>query len=294
MSSNLSVVNFAVGGGLTVSGKTTLAETILSSSTASFQGVSTTSLNVTGTSTFNNSLPTSTQTPLLDAQLTTKFYVDTADSIQKTYIDDADLSLNTRITSVDSSRKTYIDEADLSLNTRITSVDSLRKTYIDEQDTILNTRITNTDAAQKIYIDSYYKPNDVIQMKVYNKGDLTSTYAQGTTYTSLFTEIFSSKSNDSTIQVIFDCQWGISGLGNTDDSWKSSIFINNVIVATKNIVFNNDNRHSCIALFPISGAIKNYQKGNIFISIKAAAIQSVQDQTLTLNSYNVTFVEIQN
>jgi hypothetical protein len=78
-------------------------------------------------------------------------------------------------------------------------------------------------------------------------------------------------------------------VGYTDDIWKSSIFINNVIVATKIIVLNNDNRHSCIALFPISGAIKNYEKGNIFILIKAAAIQSDQDQTLALNSYNVKY-----
>ena len=111
MSSNLAVVNFAVGGGLTVSGKTTLSETVLSSSTASFQGLTTTNMNVTGTSKFNNSLPTSIQTPVSNAELTTKIYVDTAYGVQKTYIDDADLSLNRRITLVNSSRKTYIDEA---------------------------------------------------------------------------------------------------------------------------------------------------------------------------------------
>jgi hypothetical protein len=131
MSSNLAVVNFTVGGSLTVSGKITLAETVLSSSsvdiqglttttinitgkttlkdtltststgsfqglstttlnatsTGSFQGLSTTNLNATGLSTFNSSLPTSTLKPTLDNDFTTKIYVDTADSTNKTYID---------------------------------------------------------------------------------------------------------------------------------------------------------------------------------------------------------------
>ncbi len=120
--SNLAVVNFSVGGTLTVSGKITLAETVLSSSTASFQGLSTTSLTTTGTSTFNGSLPTSTKTPTLDSQLTTKIYVDTADT-----------TLNTRIMDNDTSVRTYIDASYNELNTRITKTDADQKTYIDNQ-----------------------------------------------------------------------------------------------------------------------------------------------------------------
>jgi hypothetical protein len=288
MSSNLAVVNFAVGGGLTVSGKTTLSETILSSSTASFQGISTTSLTATGTSTFNGSLPTSTQNPTLDSQLTTKIYVDTADSV-----------INKRITDTDDLQRIYIDGSYNALNTRITDTDELQRTYIDASYNTLNTRITDTDAAQRIYIDTY-KPNNVIQMKVYNspnitQGGLASTFAKGTTYTILFSELFISKSSSSTIQVIFDCQWGISGPGFTNDSWKSSIFINGQIIATKVVEFNNDSRNSSVVLFPISAAIINDTKNKqIPISIQAAAIQSNPEQTLTLNTYNVTFIEIQN
>jgi hypothetical protein len=167
MSSNLSVINFAVGGTLTISGKTTLAETILSSSTASFQGVSTTSLTTTGTSTFT-SLPTSTQIPTLDSQLTTKIYVDTADSTQKLYIDDADTVLNNRITSVDNLRKTYVDDADTVLNNRITSVDNLRKTYVDDADTVLNNRITSVDNLRKTYVDDGDKVLDT-KINTYGK-----------------------------------------------------------------------------------------------------------------------------
>ena len=107
MSSNLAVINFAVGGTLTVSGRTTLGDTT-SMSSGSFQGLETTTLQVSDTSTFNNSLPTSTQTPTSNNQLTTKKYVDDADTV-----------LNTRITDTDSAQKTYIDASYNELNTKI-------------------------------------------------------------------------------------------------------------------------------------------------------------------------------
>jgi hypothetical protein len=140
MSSNLAVINFSVGGTLTVSGKITLAETVLSSSSVDIQGITTTSLNTTGTSTFTK-LPTSSQTPTLDNQLTTKVYVDTADGV-----------VNKRITDTVSAQKKYIDDADTVLDNRITTVDNSRKTYIDNGDKALDTKI-----------DSYGKKGYYIQ-----------------------------------------------------------------------------------------------------------------------------------
>jgi hypothetical protein len=177
MSSNLAVINFTVGGTLTVSGNTTLVQPIYSSSTASFQGLITTSLNTTGASTFIN-LPTSTQTPTSNSQLTTKIYVDTVDNTlntritntdadqriyvdgsyntQRIYIDQQDTSLNTRITNTDSAQRIYIDQQDTSLNTRITTTDADQRIYIDQHDNTLNNRITTTDADQRIYVDGSY------------------------------------------------------------------------------------------------------------------------------------------
>lgn len=120
MSSNLSVINFAVGGTLTVSGDVTLSQAINSTNTASFSGLSTTSLTVSGASKFTSSLPTSSLTPSNNSELTTKIYVDNADGV-----------LNSRITSTDSAQKSYIDSADAVLNSRITDTDSAQKTYID-------------------------------------------------------------------------------------------------------------------------------------------------------------------
>jgi hypothetical protein len=66
------------------------------------QALKATSLEVTGTVTFDN-LPISSKTPVNDNQLTTKIYVDgtisNADSARKSYMDD------NRITSTDSNQK---------------------------------------------------------------------------------------------------------------------------------------------------------------------------------------------
>jgi hypothetical protein len=162
MSSNLAVINFTVGGTLAVSGTTTLAQPVLSSSFANFQGLSTTSLNTTGASTFNN-LSTSTQFPTSNNQLTTKIYVDTADNTistrimnidadQRTYIDGSYNTLNTRITDTDSAQKSYIDQQDTTLDSRTTNVDASRKTYIDNADTALGTRITDIGIKPLFYV----------------------------------------------------------------------------------------------------------------------------------------------
>jgi hypothetical protein len=151
MSSNLAVINFAVGGTLVVSGKTTLAETVLSSSSVDIQGLTTTSLNTTGTSTFT-SLPTSSQTPTLDSQLTTKIYVDTADGV-----------VNKRITDTDADQRIYIDGSYNALNKRITDTDSAQKTYIDASYNALDTSLTNKISSQ------YTQENTWSEVQLFSK-----------------------------------------------------------------------------------------------------------------------------
>jgi hypothetical protein len=134
MSSNSAVINFSVGGTLSVSGKMTLAETILSSSNASFQGLSTTSLTTTRDSTFNGALPTSTQTPVSNAQLTTKIYVDNADT-----------NLDKRITDNDTVVINYIDLSYNGLNNRVPTNDTNVRNYIDLSYNELNKKIKDTN-----------------------------------------------------------------------------------------------------------------------------------------------------
>jgi hypothetical protein len=130
MSSNLAVINFAVGATLITTGKTTLADTLLCSSSASFQGLSATDLDATGESTFNTSLPKSIKTPTLDAELTTKIYVDNADTNLDKRITDNDLSyneLNNCVSTNDTDVRFCIDASYNKLNDRITSTDSDQK-----------------------------------------------------------------------------------------------------------------------------------------------------------------------
>jgi hypothetical protein len=64
MSSNLSVINFTVGGSLVVTGKVSLGESLISSSSAQFQSLSTVNL------------PTCNEVPTENNQLTNKLFID--------------------------------------------------------------------------------------------------------------------------------------------------------------------------------------------------------------------------
>jgi uncharacterized FlaG/YvyC family protein len=152
MSSNLAVINFAIGETLTTTGKTTLADTLLSSSSASFQGLSTTDLDATGKSTFNTSLPKSIKTPTLDAELTTK-----------TYVDNAETNLDKRITDNDTAVKHYTDLLYNELNDRVSTNDTDVRFYIDASYNELNDRVSTNDTNVRFYIDaSYNELNDRI------------------------------------------------------------------------------------------------------------------------------------
>ena len=158
MAANLAITNFAVGETLTVSGNVSLASHVSSSNSANFFGLTTTTLEVSAGSTFNGALPTSTQTPSRDIDLSTKVYVDSqisnTDYLRKNYVDAADAVLNALIISTDATRKTYVDNADTVLKNLIISTDGIRKTYVDNADAVLKTLIGSTDATRKTYVDN--------------------------------------------------------------------------------------------------------------------------------------------
>jgi hypothetical protein len=64
MSSNLAVINFTVGGTLTITGKVAFNESFISSSSAQFQSLSTVNL------------PTCNEVPTENNQLTNKLFID--------------------------------------------------------------------------------------------------------------------------------------------------------------------------------------------------------------------------
>jgi hypothetical protein len=64
MSSNLAVINFTVGGTLTITGKVSFSESLISSSSAQFQSLSTVNL------------PTCNEVPTENNQLINKLFID--------------------------------------------------------------------------------------------------------------------------------------------------------------------------------------------------------------------------
>jgi hypothetical protein len=79
--SNISALNLAVSGTCAISGTVSLSQPLISGSTASYQGITTTDLTTTGNVIFNT-LPVSNVAPTLSNNLINKNYVDTLNAIQ--------------------------------------------------------------------------------------------------------------------------------------------------------------------------------------------------------------------
>jgi hypothetical protein len=87
--SNVSTNNLAVSGTCAISGTVSLSQPLISGSTASYQGITTTDLTTTGNVIFNT-LPVSNVVPTLSNNLTNKAYVDVINSIQNGRLDGID------------------------------------------------------------------------------------------------------------------------------------------------------------------------------------------------------------
>ena len=79
--SNVATTNLAVSGTCGISGTVSLSSALISGSTASFQGVSTTALTTTG-EVVHNVLPICNVLPVASGELTNKAYVDSVNAIQ--------------------------------------------------------------------------------------------------------------------------------------------------------------------------------------------------------------------
>ena len=284
MSANIAVINFTAGGTLTVSGKTTLGDQLLSMNSGSFQGLSTTTLATSGAATFSV-LPTSTQTPTINAQLTTKVYVDT------------------QITATDLARKLYVDASMGVLNLLIGSTDAARKLYVDASMGVLNTRITSVDAARKTYVDNAIQaltyPGKVVLMKCWSGNVPNPSYVAfnptvnsgqySTNWTRIIVKYFQPISSNNFILATFDCNYSVSGNANSGpDTFNARILVNGVPCAFKTVDLGG--YRACGSLFPISaysttiGASVPANNGLIGVEIQAQ--QGTADDTLTIDTGN--------
>ena len=313
MSANLAVINFAVGGTLTVSGNITLSNPISSISSANFYGLSTTTLAVSGNSTFNGALPTSTQTPTNNIQLTTKVYVDTqitnTDSTRKSYIDIADNSLNLLIVSTDATRKSYVDVADNSLNLLIASTDAARKIYVDNSFNSLYTHFTtlfNTPVSGQVLQQVYYgSQNSVLIGSVPNSGYIaynpsqTSPITQHSdgsrTYNFTWMPVFSTsitpKSSNSTLFMTFGCDYQAAG--------QNGVCVIGSMIMVNGISYGyNVAQNYNVGAFPLHAAFSNISgsKATLPLLVQIGTADTVDPYTIYINfhCWSFTVSEVQN
>ena len=288
MSANIAVINFTAGGTLTVSGKTTLGDQLLSMNSGSFQGLSTTSLAVSGGTTFF-ALPTSTMTPTSNSQLTTKVYVDSqitaTDLARKAYVDASMGVLHTLIASTDASRKAYVDVADGSLNSRITSVDAARKTYID-------TAIQALTYPGKVVLMKCWSSNIAVAGTIFNP--IIDSGQNSSNWTRITIKTFKPISSSNFLSISFDCNYSVSGNANSGpDSFNARILVNGVQCAYKSV--NLGGYRSSGTLFPLTAhsPALSADANNGYILIDVLAQQGTADDILTIdsNNWNLTVSE---
>ena len=326
MSANIAVINFTAGGTLTVSGKTTLGAELLSMSSSSFQGVATTSLAVSGTTTFNGSLPTSTQTPTSNTQLTTKVYVDSkistlntsllsyvdeangvqsnqlqeiirdTDLARKSYMDASYGVLNTRVTDTDAAQRLYVDASYGVLNKRVTDTDAAQRLYVDASYGVLNSRVTSVDADRKTYIDTAIQalnyPGKVVFMKgwssnVYYAATIFNPIIESKTWTRITFPTFKPISPNNFLMITFDCNYSVSGSADSgNDSFNARIMVNNTQCSYKTV--NLGGYRSSGTLFPLSAyaPAQSTTTNQGYISIEVMAQQGTANDILTIDRYS--------
>jgi hypothetical protein len=153
MSNNISATNFAIAGTSAFTGTLSLASQLISGSTGSFQGLTTTDLTTTG-NVIHDVLPICNVLPVSSNELSNKGYVDTANAAQDvrlTNIDNLNIAQNNRLTGVESVNTTQ--------NTRLTNNDALnivqndRLTSTEAINTTQDTRLDEIDALDVIQDD---------------------------------------------------------------------------------------------------------------------------------------------
>ena len=145
--SNVSVTNFAIAGTSAFTGTLSLAAPMISGSTCSVQGLTTTDLTTTGI-VIHDVLPICNVLPVAANELSNKSYVDVANNLQDirlTAIDNLNIAQNNRLTGVElkntaqDGRLTAIDVLNVTQNDRLTTaegVNTVQNTRLDGIDTL--------------------------------------------------------------------------------------------------------------------------------------------------------------
>jgi hypothetical protein len=153
MSNNISVNNFAIGGTSAFTGTVSLASQLISGSTGSFQGLTTTDLTTTG-NVIHDVLPICNVLPVSSNELSNKGYVDTANGLQDvrlTNIDNLNIAQNNRLTGVET--KNTLQDTRLTNNDALNIVQNDRLTTTEGINTTQDTRLDEINALDVIQDD---------------------------------------------------------------------------------------------------------------------------------------------
>jgi hypothetical protein len=291
MSRNLSVSNFVVGGSLTVTGAVTLTDTLFSSSSAEFVNLSITNL------------PTSSQIPSSDFQLTNKLYLDGQINTVNTNIGTNTTNIATNTTDIStnttdiSNNKTNISTNTTNIATNTTNI-ATNTTDISTNTTDISNNKTNI-STNTTDISNLKTPSsgDILQMKVYNTQirNTVQPSADGNGIVTIREITFIRKSTNSTILVHFDARYYVSSFSSSE-IWNSFITIagTNIIQKIARYGTASGSNNSELVLFPITGCQTDINYKDVFIRIRVQAQDANRDSNIIILSPTCTVTEIQN
>ena len=123
--SNISALNLAVSGTCGISGGVSLSSPLISGSSCSYQGITTSTLTTTG-AVLHNSLPICNVLPSLPNQLVSKGYTDTQNNAQSGLIRDLEIRATAieDLNIVQDDRLIAIEELNIIQDTRLTDVEN--------------------------------------------------------------------------------------------------------------------------------------------------------------------------
>jgi hypothetical protein len=257
------------------------------------QGVKTSTLEVTGISTFNGSLPTSTQNVVNNDQLTTKIYVDNQDATQKIYIDENVTTINSRIDT----NKSDISNNTTNIATNNTNI-ATNTTNIATNETNIATNTTNISTNSNDISDLKIPASgEILQMKIFTSrvnGGEVSISSNGSGLVPIFRELYTTVSNNSKVYVDYNSGWSITA-NNSVEEWGSFLFAGSTGISSRISKIGTNVSNNNASLLPIRGFYNNNAKNNnLFIRVDIQARDANSTSNFFTRNENCVITEIQN
>ena len=236
--SNISATNFSISGTCAISGTVSLSQPLISGSSLSSQGITTTDLTTTGNVLFNT-LPISNILPTTSNQLITKSYADGLNLVQSTAIavlgsradandalnvvqdnrilgcETVNTTQNTNITALQT-RATTIEGVNTNQATSITIIDNLNITQNNRLLAVENINTNQSTALTNINVLNTTQNNRITACETVNTNQATSITAVEAVNTTQNTNITALQTRATAIETINTSQDAVNTTQNTN------------------------------------------------------------------------------